>query len=410
MLLDPMRLGITGPVWLDPLREHLPVGVALPSTYSFPLVGQLAAELMRRGHEVTVFCGSYTVSSTEFFEGGKLRVWVVPLRVQRAPYDFYARERQLLRPLMRESGCDLIHAHWTYEFAASAQDSGLPVLVTAHDSPFAILRHFFLGAGRAVWTARALLAMKVIRQARYLTSVSPYCLEHIQRTLRPRSKSWVVANGIDEAWSEFGKGKKKLVEKEGDKSGTFRATTVLEGFSRRKNGQKALRAWAGVVMKNPDSRLTMLGTGYEDSGAGAWAREQGLAANVRFLGRKPQAEIQRILAEETDVLFHPSREESFGMAPLEAMALGVPVVGGRNAGGVAYVVGNAGLLVDVENIDEMAGALLSLARDPGMRMELGNNGRERAGKEFSFQRMVDHYESVYANISRDAGVAQDLSK
>jgi glycosyltransferase involved in cell wall biosynthesis len=390
-----MHVGITGPVSLTPLRSFLNLspGCSLPSTYSFPLVGQLAAALVERGWRVTVFAGSYDLTRPECFTGTGVTVWVVPLRRRGAAYDFYREERRSLAPLMQTSGCDLVHAHWTYEFAAAALDSGLPTLVTAHDSPLAIVRHFMFTRGGPFWMARALLAAGIIRRASHLTSVSPYCLEHIRRTLRPCGELRVVPNGISEEWMAAGRARKP----KGD--GVFRVASVLQGFGRRKNSQKALRAWARVMRTFPAARWTLFGSGYEPGGeAERWARSRGLEGGVVFKGHCPQEAIRKALADETDLLFHPSREESFGMAPLEAMALGIPVLGSRNAGGVPYVVGDAGLLVDVEKVDEMAEALERLGGDPGMREELGRRGRERAGGEFSFEAMVTRYERAYRDV------------
>ncbi|GAB4249631.1 MAG: hypothetical protein OHK005_16440 [Candidatus Methylacidiphilales bacterium] len=386
-----MHIGVTGPVSLGPLRCCLPSGASLPAIYSFPLTGKLAAELVRRGHEVTVFAGSYEVSEVVRVDGDRLCLRVFPMRRRGGPYDFYRPERSILADLIRESEVKMVHAHWTYEFAAGALDSGVSTLVTAHDSPLAILRYFVRGRAAAFWAMRSLLAARVVWRAKRLTAVSPYCREHVVKTLRPSAPCVVVPNGIESEWLEWGKQRLEV----GEPNGPLTVVTVLEGFGGRKNSENALRAFRLVRERVPTARLRMFGTGHGPEEAGRWAKERGLADGVEFVGRIGQETIVRFLVEETHVLLHPSREESFGMALLEAMALGVPVVGGVGSGGVPYVVGDAGLLVDVNAPEAMAEALLNLAVSREQRTDLARKGWERAGAEFTLARMTDGYEREY---------------
>jgi alpha-1,3-rhamnosyl/mannosyltransferase len=83
------------------------------------------------------------------------------------------------------------------------------------------------------------------------------------------------------------------------------------------------------------------------------------------------------------VLAYPSRYEGFGLPPLEAMSVGVPVVTTR-CGGVPEVVGDAALLVDVDDVDAMAAALTSAAGDDAVRARLVAAGHARvAGFDWS---------------------------
>lgn len=395
MVQSRMHIGIAGPILLDPLLSFFPSGTVFPPTLSFPLIGQLAAVLAGRGCRVTVFCGSLEVAETRHWDGQPVDIWMVPLRRKRGPYDFYRRERRALAEAMRSSGCDLIHAHWTYEFAAAAQDAGKPCLVTAHDSPLAILRYFALSRNGPHWAARWLLGARVVRRARWLTTVSDYCRRHLQQTLRPAAPCRVIHNGIGNEWLEAGQRRGTAA---GAVDGAVRITTVLQGFGYRKNSQNALRAFAILRQRLPAARMTMFGVGHEEAIAGRWARRHGLAEGVDFAGAVGPETVMRHLLEATDILLHPSREESFGMAPLEAMALGLPVVGGCRSGGVPEVVGDAGVLVDVDYPQAMADALEKLARDPALCQSLGQAGRARAGTLFTFERMVEAYMDAYQDI------------
>lgn len=388
-----MHIGIAGPVDLEPLRHRLPAA-ELPPTYSFPLIGRLAEELLIRGHEVSVFAGSTSVAAPRLFEGPKLKVFVCPLRPRRAAYDFYRPERKCLSAAMKEIGCDLVHAHWTYEFAAAAQDAGLPCLVTAHDSPLAILRYFVLTRYFPFWTARAVLGAIVIRRALRMTTVSPYCRTDIIRALHPSAPISVVPNGIAADLLEAGR--KRLAR--GIPAGAFTVATALEGFQERKNPKPAIAAFAQIRTAFPDAKLQMFGTGYESGGpAEVWSRAHALANGVQFMGKVPHADLMAHMTQNVHVLVHPAKEESFGMAPLEAMALGIPVIGGRDSGGVPYVLdgGAAGMLVDVRSADKIAHAALGLLGSPEQLLQLAQAGWQRA-HFFTVNKMVDTYLQEYA--------------
>lgn len=381
---------------LRPVAERFP-GQDLPPTFTFPLIGALARELLDRGFTVSLFAGSDAIDRPFTAEGDGVRLFVAPLRPRRAAYDFYRAERTFLSKAMASSGCSLIHANWTYEFAAAAMDAGVPNLVTAHDSPLAILRYFVLSRFGPFWLAKFLLGVRVIRRARHLTAVSPYCADSIRKTLRPRARIAVVPNGVS---SELlGLGAQRLAEE--TTTDRLRIATVLEGFQPRKNPKAMLRAFQLVRLSAPGAALSMFGTGFESGGlAHRWAMKRGLAEGVTFHGKIPHDCLMRSLQSGTDLLVHPAREESFGMAPLEAMALGIPVVGGAASGGVPYVLagGEAGVLVDVANPAAIAAAVLSLGADPTRMRALARAAWNRAKDVFGFDLMVDAYISQYQAV------------
>ncbi len=404
--LQPLHIGIAGPIDLAPLSARLSKR-EIPPTYSFPLIGQLAEHLVQRGNHVSVFAGSTQISEVQKFAAHNLSIYICPLRPRRAAYDLYARERRFLCRVMSESGCHLIHAHWTYEFAAAALDSRLPCLITAHDSPLAIIRHFVLTRYFPYWTARAVLGAMVMLRAKRMTTVSPYCKHHIESMLRPSMAMAVVPNGVSREMIKLGR-----VRLDGDPIPLpLVLATVLEGFQERKNPKAVLRAFAEIRNVFPDATLRMFGSGYEKSGlAAAWSRKRGLSSGVQFMGKFSHNALIENLYKSVHILVHPAKEESFGMAPLEAMALGIPVVGGKKSGGVPYVLagGKAGKLVDVHRPGEIARAVVDLAQKPGSMTKFAEAGWQRAAACFTLEGMVDAYLTEYAAIVEENPLTKNV--
>jgi len=92
----------------------------------------------------------------------------------------------------------------------------------------------------------------------------------------------------------------------------------------------------------------------------------------------------------------PSLDEGFGMPVLEAMSAGVPVIA-ANSSAVREVAGDAAMLVDPENEEELATALKQAAEDEGLRKRLISAGLERAAG-FSWKRAADQTWAVYREL------------
>jgi len=148
--------------------------------------------------------------------------------------------------------------------------------------------------------------------------------------------------------------------------------------------------------------MLMFGAGFAADGpAEAWARRRGWHAGIEFRGHVPHAEIIDLLSHQVDALVHPSFVEAHPMPLIEAMSLGIPVIGGRGSGGVPWTLGNGayGILVDVHSPEEMVSAMLKLAQDPQYRAKLGQAGRESAERRFHLDDVVDRYEGIYMELA-----------
>lgn len=146
------------------------------------------------------------------------------------------------------------------------------------------------------------------------------------------------------------------------------------------------------IQKKTPARLIVVGEGPEKESCEALCRNKGIQNKVRFVGNS--SEIHKILCF-SDLFLLPSEKESFGLAALEAMASGVPVIS-SNTGGLPEVneQGISGYLSDVGNVDEMAENALSILKPPGELQKFKQQARNSA-KRFDTDNIVPIYEELY---------------
>lgn len=206
-----------------------------------------------------------------------------------------------------------------------------------------------------------------------------------------------VYNGVEamEAWS--GEERASFRRREGTAADAV-VLIAVSNFYRYKAHGDLVHAFNIIAGENPDARLLLVG---RDAGTMADVRSMVAAAKledaVRFLGDR--SDVPDLL-RAADIFVHPSYEEGFSNAILEAMAAGLPVVACRAGGnGEAVVDGETGLLVPAGKPHLFAGAVAELLKSPPQRGEMGEAGRRRAGEHFSLTAMVKGVEELYGALS-----------
>ncbi len=151
------------------------------------------------------------------------------------------------------------------------------------------------------------------------------------------------------------------------------------------------------IQKEMPAKLLMVGEGPEKEMAEELCVSMGIEEKVLFLGNSN--EIDKILCF-SDLFLLPSEKESFGLAALEAMACGVPVIS-SNAGGLpeVNVQGVSGFLSDVGNVDEMGRNALAILKDPATLNKYKSQAKKEALR-FDTKNIVPLYEAVYENALR----------
>jgi len=403
-VLGPIELAeFHGYLYADALDDSSPRGMGgTPVTL-------LCKEILRRGRDLTVITVDPSIETERVFEGKQLRIYCGPYSARDA-VTFFKKEREfLLQTICRERPA-ILHAHFTYEYALAAIESGLPHVVTAHDATVSCLKYAFIPPLRTGRTfrdyyrtlrsigfgvLRTLMAYRVTRKAQSLVAVSPYVAHHLRRYRLRTGRIDVVPNGLPRAYFE------RTRDRRPTSALTF--ATILPQWNGLKNGCAAIEAFAKVRLVLPNVQMLMFGTGHSADGPAAmWARRRGLDGGIEFIGHMPYTQLIALLSRRVDILVHPSLEEACPMPLIEAMSLGVPVIGGERAGGVPWTLGDGkyGVLVDVSSPDQIASAMIRLAQNQNTRAHLEEAGREFAKQHFNIEQVADRYEAIYADLAQ----------
>jgi len=173
----------------------------------------------------------------------------------------------------------------------------------------------------------------------------------------------------------------------------------ISNFYPYKGHADLVEAIARIAPSFPEAIFLLVG---RDSGmldaTRTRVRERGIERAVRFLGSRTDV---ADLLRASDMFVHPSREEGFSNAILEAMAAGLPVVACDVGGNPEAVVdGETGRLVPPRDPERLAGAMAELISDVSKRKIFGYAGIRRAAEQFSLDRMVEEMGSLYESLAR----------
>lgn len=386
-----LHIGIAGPCTpsvfstdLDASPDELPDGLG-----GTP-VNHLVRALLDLGHRVSIATLSMGVSEGEVrsFAGPRLAIYVGPYRARHRARDRFAVERAAVRDAMYRAAPDAISAHWSYEFALGAIDSGHPTLVTVRDVPREIFRH---QPSPYRWV-RWMMHRESMRRTNAVAFNSAYTRTRLGN--RRLSNAPVLPNALpDPMW--------RLEPREPPSAEAAVFVSVNNGFGKRKNVGALLQAFAVARKQLPAARLQLIGEGFEPRGASAaWSSARELDVGVEFVGPKPYAEAMTAV-KAADVLVHPALEESFGYTLIEAASMGTPVIAGKASGAVPWVLGEGaqGVLVDVASPEAIASAMIALVSDPVRWRELRERAFEVGRSRFSASAVAQDYVRLLGGLA-----------
>ncbi len=170
----------------------------------------------------------------------------------------------------------------------------------------------------------------------------------------------------------------------------------------RKGFALAIEAFSAARGHLPEgTRFVIIGAGPERSRLGRLSRRLVTAGAVEFVGRVARARAIEIIGG-SDIFLFPTLRDSGGMVVLEAMASGVPVVCLDSGGPGMLVDESCGIKVQPGNPSEvvasLAKALVRLGRDPDLRRHMGERGRERVRRFFTWEKKAKELSRIYSRI------------
>lgn len=352
-------------------------------------VMQLATGLAALGFDAEIACpGDADIVQSALAAG--VRVLPVPIVGPLRPL----RDLEavlVLRAVIREGRYDIIHAHGAKAGLVgriAAMLAGAPVrIVTLHNdvlggSLSGRMRTAFTVVERwlARHTSRVIAVSDALRRS-FITDVGV-----------PADKVVTVHNGLD--LTPFLETADRASARE--RLGVPADAVVLgqaARFAPQKGHERLLAAAVPVLERVPGAHLVLAGDGPLLDPVRRQASLTSVAERVHFPGYV--TDVPDFLAA-LDVFVSAPLSEGLGNAAIEAMATGLPVVS-TAVGGVPEVVedGVTGLLARPGDAEALTDAMARLARDPALRMRLGEAGRERAVEQFSQDRMLERTAAVY---------------
>ena len=382
----------------------LSVGIAC-----FPTVGgsgvvasQLASRLAARGHTVHVFSSAVPVRLERGCERCHVEI-VDPL--VRPPLEHGAYPLALagaMAEVALRDGLDVLHVHYATPHAASAllarqlvlaRGGRAPRLVTTlHGTDVTTLGG--AGALRSVTRHAVLSSDAVTTPSAWLRRTALEALE-----LPAGTRIEVVPNFVDPDEFHPGTDHHDLgrLFPHLDWSGAVRPGVLLHAsnFRHLKRVGDAVLALAEVLRTRP-AVLVLAGDGPDREGVEKLVGALGLERNVAFLGEKVHL---GPLFAQADLFLLPSEQESFGLAALEALSSGVPVVA-SDVGGLSEVVrdGETGRLVPARDPRALAWAVQELLSNEPRRAAMGRAARADATARFRPEPVLARFEELYREI------------
>ena len=366
---------------------------------------ELGKALAARGHTVHFIAYALPmrldhVAENLFFH--EVRVTTYPL-FEYPPYALALASKMI--DVARHEGLDLLHVHYAIPHATSAvlardilAKSGLalPVVTTLHgtditlvgkDASFKPVVEHAIDTSDGVTSVSDWLRRETLTEFDVSASIEviPNFIDtdRFRRTPKDHFRKAIAPDG------------ERLVAHVSNFRKVKRATDVVDIFARLHGAgiwpeDHARHGQPGGV------KLLMVGDGPDRAAAEALARALGVWHDVRFIGKQEPVEELLSIA---DLFLMPSASETFGLAALEAMACGVPVVS-TDIGGLPELNldGVTGFLLPLGDVDGMRAAARRILTDPDLHASMSAAARARAVDEFDLDRIVPRYEAYYEAV------------
>jgi glycosyltransferase involved in cell wall biosynthesis len=365
-------------------------------------VAYLTAGLAGRGYDTVLVAGTVArgeESMAFVAEQRGLRIETLDeLHRDVAPLNDARAILQLARLIRRERPA-ILHTH-----TAKAGAVGRLAALLAGDARPPVIVHTFHGhVLRGYFSAPTTVAFRLLERwlaklTTTLIAVSPEVRDDLVRLgVAPASKFRVVRLGVEL--------KERVAADIGEREKTRRlvgvsADAFVVGWVGRmtavKRTRDVLQAFRGLLDRDVDAYLLLVGDGPDRDEVERYAHELGIARRCLFVGYQDDV---AAFYSMIDVLLLPSANEGTPVSVIEALAAERPAVATR-VGGVPDIVrdGVDGYLVAPGDTDQLAERLARLARDPSERSRMGTEGRARVLERYTVPRLVDEIDVLYRSL------------
>ena len=389
-----MRIGISSPITVsefipfldEPSRKQAECIRGLTA----PAVDALVRGLLHAGHDVVVFTLDTSVTKPVVLNGDHIRFHIGCYRRNghlRAA-TFFHHEIKQLRSFIKQEKLDVLHAHWSYEFAIAGFGCGIPMCITFRDYAPRIWR---LNPDFYRFARLLMNRYTISSRGKYQPIANS---GYIQGILK---KKWgldsvVIPNPISpdgiapESSLPQGRSNRKII-------------SISNSWGHLKNIESLLQAFVILRKSIPDAELELVGSVFhrgDPTTESIFRDHPDWTVNVNFRGSVPHQSLAGEI-RKCALLVHPSREESFGNIVLEAMGQGVPVIGGKTSGAVPLLLnyGESGVLCDVDDPLCICDAMNRLLTDDGQWLRYSRAGYDWLVSNYTVSKVVAETEKVY---------------
>lgn len=354
----------------------------------------ISQELVKKGHDVTVLTSRFKGQKKEEIIN-KVKVYrVFSLRKGihdcglRGAYSYLFFAALKLWGLASKNKYDVLHyffsfptgflslfpgPHRSIPYIVSLRGSDVPYY-DIHNKTVHRIHMLLKPLNRQIW-----------KKAKEVVSLSEGLKKTALRTA-VKQKILVIPNGVE--------GDLFVPSKEKQEGGRTLKLITVSRLINRKGIDHTLRALA--ELSDEDITLMVVGTGSYEETLKNLCSELKLDDKVTFYGYCPREELFKLYGK-SDVFILPSLVESFGLVFAEAMACGLPLIGGRTGGVPELVKEENGILVEPCNIGEIKKAILDMKNNENRRTLMGKANREKVLKDYTWEIIASKYVEVYSS-------------
>ncbi len=364
---------------------------------------QLCRELARRGHEVSIYSTDLTLRGSPTEErDAAVTINCFPCK----PRLRYSLSMPLAFALRRDiPSFDIVHINSLYTFPSTAaahycRHFRVPYLLRPHGTldPYIFARH-----RPRKFVYEWLIELRNLKHAAAVHFTAAEEMELTRRSV-PAIKGVVVPLGVhprDYDWdmtaptsgtSEYGEAGRRSI-------------LFLGRLNFKKGLDLLVKAFGLVARTHDDVRLILAGPDEDNYSTRVrrWLKEDGILSKARFAGMLTGKEKVALL-HSADIFALPSYSENFGLAAVEAMASGLPVVISNRVNIWREVAGaNAGIVVNCDAV-ALADGLVALLDDSELRRTMGENGRQLVRQRYDWkitgEQMLGVYREILSKSSR----------